>query len=303
MIRQVGTIIMRSFSYYWKEGFRNIFSHGFMSTAAVIIMFVCLLLTGTVALFAHNINLSIIELQKSSQIVVFVDEELSTREAKEIGGDFEAIPNIATIKFQSRDEALEAYRLELGEDAVILDTFDSSNNPLRNGFILTLVDPTLADQTLSEIESVDGVARVRADEDTISKLVQAQRVFNIVAIAMVVGLAFISVFIVSNTVKLAMFARREEISIQKMVGATNWFIRWPFVIEGMVLGLVAGVLAFFAEWAVYTEIASVAMGVIPYFNMLPFEQLRWLVLGVFAGAGVLFGIGGSVTSIRKFMNV
>lgn len=141
------------------------------------------------------------------------------------------------------------------------------------------------------------------DEAVISRLMQIQNVFNIVALAMVVGLAVISIFIISNTVKLAMFARREEISIQKIVGATNWFIRWPFVIEGMVLGLLAGGLAFLAQWGLYTELHGIVSGVIPYFQIVPFESVRWLVLGVYCGAGVLFGIGGSVTSIRKFMNV
>lgn len=294
---------MRSFSYYWKEGFRNIFSHGFMSIAAVIIMLACLLLTGTVTLIAYNINLSIVDLQKSNEIVVFIDESLTTREAKGLLGEFNKIDNIATARFEDRDEALASYREELGEDAYILDTFDSANNPLRNSIVVTIKDPTLADDTLAQINAIEGVARVRADEATIAKLVQVQRVFNIVALAMVIALAVISVFIISNTVKLAMFARREEISIQKMVGATNWFIRWPFVIEGMVLGLFAGVLSFFAEWGVYAEITNIASGVIPYFKIIPFDGLRWLVLGVFAGAGVLFGIGGSVTSIRKFMDV
>ena len=150
---------------------------------------------------------------------------------------------------------------------------------------------------------MDGTDYIRADEDVISRLIQVQRVFNIVALAMVVGLAVISIFIIANTVKLAMFARREEISIQKMVGATNWFIRWPFVIEGMVLGLLAGGLAFLAEWGLYSELTNIASGVIPYFHILPFDNLRLLVLGVYLGAGVLFGIGGSVTSIRKFMDV
>lgn len=294
---------MRSFSYYWKEGFRNIFKHGFMSVAAVIIMLACLLMTGTVALIALNIDISITNLQKSNQIVVFIDEALTTREAKSLGSKFESIDNIATITFQDRDQALEAYRIELAEDAEILSGFTSDNNPLRNSFILTLKDPALAEDTLSQINAIDGVARVRADEQTINKLMQVQHVFNIVALIMVIALAVISIFIISNTVKLAMFARREEISIQKMVGATNWFIRWPFVIEGMILGLTAGVLAFFAQWGGYSELSTLASGVIPYFNMVPFDGLRYLVLGVFAGAGVLFGIGGSVTSIRKFMDV
>ena len=294
---------MRRFGYYWKEGFRNIFKHGFMSIAAVLIMVACLLLTGTVTLIAYNIDLSIEELQQSNEIVVFIDDSLTTREAKALGSQFNRIDNIATVEFEDRDVALEKYREELGEDASILDNYNSANNPLRNSFIFTLKDPTLAEETIEQIAAVDGTDYIRADEEVISKLIQVQRVFNIVALAMVIGLAVISIFIIANTVKLAMFARREEISIQKMVGATNWFIRWPFVIEGMVLGLLAGGLAFLAEWGLYTELSNVASGVIPYFHIVAFDGLRWLVLGVYLGAGVLFGIGGSVTSIRKFMNV
>ena len=294
---------MRRFGYYWKEGFRNIFKHGFMSIAAVLIMVACLLLTGTVTLIAYNIDLSITELQQSNEIVVWIDENLTTREARALGSEFDRIDNIATIEFIDRDEALEDYRQELGDDAYILEDFGSDNNPLRNSFVFTMKDPSLAEDTIAQIEAVEGADDVRADEAVISRLMQIQNVFNIVALAMVVGLAVISIFIISNTVKLAMFARREEISIQKIVGATNWFIRWPFVIEGMVLGLLAGGLAFLAQWGLYTELHGIVSGVIPYFQIVPFESVRWLVLGVYCGAGVLFGIGGSVTSIRKFMNV
>ena len=235
---------MRSIAYYWKEGLRNIFKHGFMSVAAVVIMVVSLLLTGTVTLVAYNITNNITRLQQSNQIVVWIDDSLTTREAKTLQTQFEKIDNIASIAFEDRDVALEQYRKELGDDADILDDYNADNNPLRNSYVFTLSDSMQADATIKEIEAVDGVASVRADEDVIRKLIQIQRVFNMIAAAMIVGLAVISIFIISNTVKLAMFARREEISIQKMVGATNWFIRWPFVIEGMVLGLVAGGLAF-----------------------------------------------------------
>ena len=294
---------MRRFGYYWKEGFRNIFKHGFMSIAAVLIMVACLILTGTVTLIAYNIDLSITELQQSNEIVVWIDEDLTTREARALGSEFNRIDNIATIEFVDRDEALEDYRQQLGEDADILEDYGSDNNPLRNSFVFTMKDPSQAEDTIAQIEAVEGTDDVRADEAVISKLMQIQRVFNIVALAMVVGLAVISIFIISNTVKLAMFARREEISIQKIVGATNWFIRWPFVIEGMVLGLLAGGLAFLAEWGLYTELFNFVSGVIPYFQLVAFDSVRWLVLAVYCGAGVLFGIGGSVTSIRKFMNV
>ena len=160
-----------------------------------------------------------------------------------------------------------------------------------------------ADATIKEIEAVDGVASVRADEDVIRKLIQIQRVFNMIAAAMIVGLAVISIFIISNTVKLAMFARREEISIQKMsVRPTGLFA--GRLSSSMVLGLVAGGLAFLAEWGLYTELYNVAGTVsLSSFHLLSFDVLRWWVLGVYCGAGALFGIGGSVTSIRKFMDV
>lgn len=294
---------MRSFFYYWKEGIRNIFRHSFMSVAAILIMLVSLLLTGTVMLTAYNINVSIADLQSKNEIVVFIDESLSTEEAQALMGQLRQFSNVASATFQSRDEALEEYRNELGADASILDGFNSENNPLRDSVILTFKDPELVNQTVAELKAMDGVGDVRADSARIAKLIQVKNVFNVICIAMVIGLTLISVFIISNTVKLAMFARREEISIQKMVGATNWFIRWPFVIEGMILGLAAGILAFFAEWGVYLELLKTASGVIPYFNLLPFEYFRDIVLAVFTGAGVLFGIGGSVSSIRKFMNV
>ena len=120
---------MRRFGYYWKEGLRNIFKHGFMSIAAVLIMIACLLLTGTVTLIAYNIDLSITDLQQSNEIVVWIDDELTTREARALGSEFNQIDNIATIEFVDRDEALEDYRLQLGEDANILDEFDSEQQP------------------------------------------------------------------------------------------------------------------------------------------------------------------------------
>ena len=247
---------MRSIAYYWKEGLRNIFKHGFMSVAAVVIMVVSLLLTGTVTLVAYNITNNITRLQQSNQIVVWIDDSLTTREAKTLQTQFEKIDNIASIAFEDRDVALEQYRKELGDDADILEDYNADNNPLRNSYVFTLNDSTQADATIKEIEAVDGVASVRADEDVIRKLIQIQRVFNMIAAAMIVGLAVISIFIISNTVKLAMFARREEISIQKM-SARPTGLSAGRLSSSMVLGLVAGGLAFLAEWGLYTELYNV----------------------------------------------
>lgn len=294
---------MRSFGYYIKEGLRNVFTHGFMSIAAIIAMVVCLFLTGIVTMMSYNLDINIINLQKSSEIVIFIEDSLSTREAKALGAEFNKISNIDTIEFQSRDDALESYRVELGEDADILDSFNADNNPFRNGFTFTLKDPELLDETLAQINAVEGVARVRADEKTVNSLLKVQSAFRIISAAMVVVMALISIFIISNTVKLAMFARREEISIQKMVGATNWFIRWPFIIEGLVIGAIAGGLTYLALWGSYNELTLLIEAYIPVFTMLAFESIWAEMLGIFVAIGALLGIGGSVTSIRRFMDV
>ena len=294
---------MRRFGYYWKEGLRNIFKHGFMSIAAIAIMVACLILTGTVTLIAYNIDLSIVDLQQSNEIVVWIDENLTTREAKDLQPQFEKIGNIATVEFEDRDVALEKYREELGEDASILEDYNSSNNPLRNSYILTLKDSTQAEETISDIEMIEGVANVRADEAVISKLIQIQHVFNIVALAMVVGLAVISIFIISNTVKLAMFARREEISIQKMVGATNWFIRWPFLLEGLLLGFIGGVLADLALCQFYGFVVTAvhqSLAFLPMVSVYPFMYRTAAILLVIS---MIIGALGSTISLKRYMKV
>lgn len=292
-----------SIGYFLKEGFRNIFLHGFMSFAAVSVIVVCLIITGTTALISYDINLNIVKLQNESEIIVYIEDTYTTEEARDMEDTILQVDNVATAEFEDKNQALEEYREELGDQADLLDGFDENNNPLRDAFHITMKDPSKVTATKAALESVEGIGNAVANEEVVARLIQIQRMFHAISVTLIVALGLISIFIIANTVKLAMLARRREISIQKMVGATNWFIRWPFVIEGMVLGLLAGGLAFLAEWGLYTELSNVASGVIPYFHIVAFDGLRWLVLGVYLGAGVLFGIGGSVTSIRKFMNV
>ena len=296
---------MRSIAYYWKEGLRNIFKHGFMSVAAVVIMVVSLLLTGTVTLVAYNITNNITRLQQSNQIVVWIDDSLTTREAKTLQTQFEKIDNIASIAFEDRDVALEQYRKELGDDADILDDYNADNNPLRNSYVFTLSDSMQADATIKEIEAVDGVASVRADEDVIRKLIQIQRVFNMIAAAMIVGLAVISIFIISNTVKLAMFARREEISIQKMVGATNWFIRGPFLAEGIIIGMIAAAISSGLISLLYYYLSnalSLQFLVLFSTGLVPIGFMSANLIIIFTSLGISIGAGGSIISMRKFLD-
>ncbi len=292
-----------SIGYFLKEGLRNIFLHGFMSFAAVSVIVVCLIITGTTALISYDINLNIVKLQNESEIIVYVEDTYTTEEAKALQKTILQVDNVAEAVFEDKDTALEAYREELGENADLLDGFDSSNNPLRDAFHITMKDPSKVTATKAALESVEGIGNAVANEEVVARLIQIQRMFQAIAVTLIVALGLISIFIIANTVKLAMLARRREISIQKMVGATNWFIRWPFVIEGLVLGLLAGVIAFGLEWALYDQLSGFILDNLPQFTMAQFQSLMYYVLGIFAGAGVIVGVGGSSLTIRRFMDV
>ena len=292
-----------SIGYFLKEGFRNIFLHGFMSFAAVSVIVVCLIITGTTALISYDINLNIVKLQNESEIVVYIEDTYTTEEARDMEKTILQVDNVAKAEFEDKDTALEEYREELGENADLLDGFDSSNNPLRDAFHITMKDPSKVAATKAALESVDGIGNAVANEEVVARLIQLQRMFQAISVTLVVALGLISIFIIANTVKLAMLARRREISIQKMVGATNWFIRWPFVIEDLVLGLLAGAIAFGLEWALYEQLSGFILDNLPQFTMEEFQGLMFYVLGIFAGAGVIVGVGGSSLTIRRFMDV
>ena len=294
---------MKNFSYFLKEGVRSIFHHGFMSFATVSIILACLLMTGSVTLLSFNINLAINDLQAQSEIIVWVDENYTSEQARAMERELLAIENVASAVFESKDTALEQFREQLGDDARLLDDFDTTHNPLRDAYHITLEDVSLVRQTRSQIRQLDGVGDTSSSEDTIATLLRVQRVCQVISLVLIIALGAISIFIISNTVKLAMFSRRDEIAIMKMVGATNWFIRWPFVIEGLLLGLVGGGLAFFAEWGVYLELHQMIASILPAFEMVGFELVRPYILAIFLGVGVIVGIGGSTLSMRRFLDV
>lgn len=290
-------------SYFWSEGIHNIFLNGFMSFAAVTIILACLLITGSTVLISYNVDLNIKNLQEDSEIMLFIDESYTDEQAKDIQKELEKIKNVNTVQFQSAEESLDDLRSQLGSDGDILDGYNADNNFMRNAYRVTLKNLESAEQTSQQIKKIDGVAKVVIQEKTMEMLVNVQKVFRIVSFTLIAALGAISIVIISNTVKLAMFARREEIAIEKMVGATNWFIRWPFVIEGMVLGFISGGLAALAEWGIYEKLVITVTSAIPQFEMAQFHEFGMPLVFIFLGAGIIIGVGGSVLSMRRFLDV
>ena len=290
------------FQYFFHEGVSNMFSHGFMSFAAVGITVACLLIMGTFSLVAWNANALLEDLERENEILAYVDDTYTESEAKALESKLEKVPNVASATFISREEAMKAFAEQHPDEALFQDL---DPEILRDRYSLKLYDLELMSKTVEDVEDVNGIAKVNAYEEVAGGFVMVRNVATVVCVALIAILFVVSVFIISNTIKLTTFDRRDEIAIMRMVGATNGFIRWPFVYEGFMMGLLGSVIAFFSQWGLYE---AVAQGVersdtLQLINIIPFKELWIPVAVVFGAAGIVIGVGGSLSAIRKFLQV
>ena len=293
---------INNIGYLLKEGVRGIFLHGFMSFAAVCVTVACLIIVGSFSILAYNLDVMVNELNQTSEILVYIDSDLSDAEARSIGTKINALSNVLQATFISREEALESFVKDHNGDSAFNGVQASD---LRHRYEVTLEDNTLMDQTDAQLQQIPGVAKTNAAYELAQGFTTIQQVLHIVSIAMIAVLLVISLLIISNTVKLAMYDRLDEIFIMKMVGATNGFIRLPFIVEGFTLGMIGAVLAFGLEWVAYDALVQKISQVdaLKLFTFVPFENLLVPMLIVFGAAGLFVGVVGSWTSIRKFMDV
>ena len=293
---------INNFGYLIKEGIRGIFLHGFMSFAAVCVTVACLLIVGSFSSLMYNVNLMVEDLNKTNELLVYIDSELPDAEAKSIGTKINLIENVMLAKYVSREEALDAFVEDMGGSSAFGGVVAED---LRHRFVVTLEDNALMEQTYSKIEQIPGVVYISAEFEMAEGFITLQNVLQIASIAVISVLLVVSLLIISNTVKLAMYDRRDEIAIMKMVGATNGFIRLPFVVEGFALGMMGAAIAFAMEWVMYDALVLKIEEVdtLRLFRFVPFDELLIPMVATFVAAGLFVGIVGSWTSIRKFMDV
>lgn len=288
--------------YHIKEGFRSIFTHGLMSFASVCMIVACLLIMGSFSLVAVNINHMLSDLEDENEFLAYVDDSYTEEEARSLQTRLESIPNVSVVTFISREEALQNFRNEQGNAALFQDLDPST---LRDRYSIHVEEIEGLSDAAAQVEQVEGIAEVRASLEIADGFVMLRNVASAIAIILVVMLVVISIFIIANTIKLATFTRREEIAIMKMCGATNWFIRWPFLVEGVLLGLFGGVLAYLAQWGIYGLIGKAMQesGILSIITMIPYANMASTVLLVFLAVSFVIGAGGSALAIRKFLKV
>ncbi len=296
--------------YLADQGVENIWKNKMMAFATFCVLLISLLLVGISALFYVNINSMIQGLGSQNEVVVLMD--LGTTEEQNSAAEeaIKAIVNVDTVDFISKEEALERQRASVPKaERIFNDYIGDDASFMPDGFSVTVKDNDIIADTTEEIAAIAGVQSASSSPQISEFLHELRRVVYLIAGAIIIALAIVSMIIISNTTKASVFARREEIQIMKYVGATNAFIRMPFFVEGMVTGFLSGAGAFFITWAVYRSIYNVLQGqdmLMTTFgasSLIPFNEIRIVVLVAYLVAGALIGALGSVISTRKHIDV
>ncbi len=293
---------MNNLGYLMKEGLRSIFSHGLMSFASVCVTVACLLIVGSFSLLMYNLNIMVEDLNQTNEVICYIDSVYTEAEAKSVHSRINLIENVYQATYVTREDALESFVSEYDEAEAFQGLLPEDFN---HRVVVILEDNAHMKETVSMLEQVEGVIKVDGEEALAEGFTTISRVLSLVSTGIIAVLLVVSLLIISNTVRLALYDRKNEIAIMKMVGATNGFIRFPFVVQGFFLGILGAGLAFGAEWFLYdaliVRIAEVdALGL---FQFVPFMDLLVPMVLTFSAAGLFVGIVGSLTAIRKFLEV
>lgn len=286
------------FGYLIKEGVKNVWNNRIMSIASVCVLISCLVLTGSAVLLSMNVARIVESVGDSNETTVYLKDDVSNVEAAYIGRDLEKLSNVSTVEFYSKEDAFKEYEDVLGEE--IFANLQGDDNPLPDAYHISMVDLSKYAQTVSQITAIDGVDSVSNRSEIAERLTSINNLVTTVSLWIILALTVISLFIVSNTIRMTMYSRRFEISIMKSVGATNSFVRIPFVIEGMLMGLISAVLSTGLLYFLYNGIMEVITNIIPI-TPIPIQNVIAIVAGAFVIAGMLIGALGGFISIRKYL--
>lgn len=292
---------MERIRYFFKEGLRSIWINRMMSAASIIVLGVCLIMLGTTILTSLNINNFITQLESKDQIMVYLNNNITQSGIDQVGDAIKAIPNVSDSTFLTKDQIFAQAKQTLGNEDVLLTGINSS--AFDSAYQVKISDMSKYSQTVTDLSKISGVKLVQQDAGLAALLYKVRRVVSIAGFWLFVVMAVISLFIISNTIKLAMFSRKREINIMKFVGATDWFIRWPFIIEGVLIGLVASAAALLVQWYIYTRLISGFIKVLNVTTPLSYSGAVWFIAPGFLIAGMLVGALGSVMSLHKYLKV
>ena len=293
-------------SYLIGEGFGNVFKNKKSTFSAILVMCISMLVFGLFFMIGENVNHVMNTVESSQEIQVFIKNDATDEEITKVGEQLQQIEGVNKITFVSKDEALDIMQEKVGEKSYLLAGYEK-NNFLPASYKVTLTDLKLASKVESQINQLDNIKRITSSNETITKLIGIANGVRIVTAAILIGLIVGSIFIIANTIKLTVYARRREISIMKYVGATNSFIRWPFIVEGMIIGIISAGISVLLVGGIYKVVAAklmessliTSLGI----TLVGFSDMFTLIILVYLALGIGIGVIGSALSMRKYLEV
>ena len=307
MIKKVGITVRYSvLGYLLGEGFRNVFKNKKSTGASLIIMCATMLIFGLFFVIGENVNYIMEEVEAQQGMQVFLNKDATEEQIKQAGEQIRAIDYVATAQYVSKEDALNSLKERFGENGDLLDGY-YEKNPLKPSYVVTLTDLEQSDNVYAQIDQLDNVSNIEVRDKTIDALIGVANGIRIVSGVILILLIVISIFIIANTIKLTVHARRKEISIMKYVGATNGFIRWPFIVEGIIIGVISAMISIVLLGVSYNfaidKLLDSSVATMVSFNLLTFSDMFALVLTVYLILGIGIGVIGSTISMRKYLEV
>lgn len=294
-------------TYLVKKGISSVWKNFLMSFASFSILMVSLLLVGCSVLLMMNVNIIMSNIEDTNEIAIYLKENITDTQVEHIRSVLEKNADIADVQYHSKEQALEDFRDNMAEYSDLLDYLDE--NPMPETFLVRVNDLSKIRRVVDTINEIDGVEQTKAPYDFASVLIQIRNTFSVIAGAVLISLIVVSIVIVSNTIRTSVFTRRNEINIMRYVGATSGFIKTPFFVEGLFIGILAGAASWGLTWLVYDSVYSLfstdltLWQMFGFYGLTPFDDIMWIVLAVNCAAGALLGAVGTVFSTGKYLRV
>ena len=293
---------LKTGEYFIQEVFHSLRRNNWMTFASIGTVAVSLFVLGVFLILVLNMNRLAGMLESQVQISVYLEDHLTDREKRQIGYDIESLQGIDSVTYVDRETAKERLKERLGDQKYLLDAL-SEDNPMPDAFEVTVTTPSVVESAAGAIAAMQGVEEAKYGQDVVEHLFDITRLMRIFGFVLMGLLGGATLFIISNTIRLTVFARRKEIAIMKYVGATDWFIRWPFHLEGIVLGCIGGFIAAVALRSFYAAMAAKIYSTLAFFPLMPqYPFMNYVTLAILL-AGIVIGAIGSVISLKRFLRV
>ncbi|MCI8387237.1 MAG: ABC transporter permease [Clostridiales bacterium] len=288
-------------TYFMGQSVKGLWRNGVMTLASITVLMSCLVVIGSFALLIENINVNLEKLGLLNEIVAFIDETKTPEEVAAIGEQIRALDNVANVEYISKEQALEEEKERYKDYTGLYDLVEGDENPLRDSFVITYIDNEKASTTNYQVNHIDGVAKSNFRLELAQTIERVKSGISLVLVWFMAILFFVSLFVIINTIKLAVHSRRSEIAIMRYVGATEWFVILPFIFEGIFIGVLSSGVAYLIEMYIYRYVVAMMGDNFRMLTIIPFNDIRLMLGLAFLAIGVVTGIIGSTISTRKYL--